>query len=272
MLACKVGSDTVVFQLLHRGASNLDAKDVEGKTSLLYATERDKHNIVTHLLARGADPKLTDGTGATPLIVASKHGFANVVRVLIKKDLALINHADRNGATALWYACHFGNEAVVELLLQAKARPNAVDTQHKTPLITAAEQMHTECRALLLEHPYIVLDAVDREGKTALRYAGETNNLDLVQLLLNKDANPNSRTTIDHTTTLMAASSHGHLRVVDALLNDPDIRVDALVRLDAVAQPQTVDVTALAWIALAHGQERQEADVEAPGRKLAPLL
>jgi ankyrin repeat protein len=235
ILACKVGSETVVFQLLDRGASNLDAKDVLGKTALLYAADIDKHTIVTHLLARGANPNLPDGTGATPLIVASKHGFANAVRVLIKHGLAWINHADRHGATALWYACYYGNETVVEMLLQARARPNYVGTHRKTPIIAAAEQMQTACAKLLLEHPYIVLDAVDHEGKTALRYAGETNNLELVRLLIQTGADLNARTTIDHTTTLMAACSLGHLRIVDELLNDPSIRIDATDYADRTA-------------------------------------
>ena len=114
--------------------------------------------------------------------------------------------------------------------------------------------------ARLLEHPYIVLDAVDREGKTALRYAGETNNLDLVQLLLNKDANPNSRTTIDHTTTLMAASSHGHLCIVDALLNDPDIRVDATDYADRTALYYACPYTAIVEKLVGKGANVQGMD------------
>lgn len=235
ILAAKVGSEAIIFQLLDYGGVSLNAKDILGNTALFYAADRNKHTIVLHLLAHGADPNIPEGTGATPLIVASKHGYADVVRVILKHGKAWVDHRDRHGATALWYSCYYGNEAVVAMLLKHKARINEANTQQKTPLIAAVEQGHDDCAALLLQNPYTLLDAVDFEGKTALRHACETNASYLVKLLVEKGANPNPRTHIDQTTPLMAASSKGYLDIIKILLDHPDIRVNATDHGDRTA-------------------------------------
>lgn len=235
IIAAKRACAAIVFQLLDHGGVHLDAKDLMGKTALLYATEKNAHAIVLHLLARDADPNIPDGTGATPLVVAGKFGHFLVARHLVRDSRTWIDHADKYGATALWYAASNGNEEILELLLQHHARPRMSDSLKKTPLIAATENGHLECVDKLLMDGRIDLEATDNHGKTALRYACELNHIDIVKILVDHGANANARTTIDRVTILMAVSQLGHSQVVEVLLQHCEINLRATDYADRTA-------------------------------------
>jgi ankyrin repeat protein len=51
-------------------ASDIDARDAEGRTALMLATLNGRTDAVTFLLAHGADPRAADAHGTTPLQAA----------------------------------------------------------------------------------------------------------------------------------------------------------------------------------------------------------
>ncbi|TGN18951.1 ankyrin repeat domain-containing protein [Leptospira idonii] len=80
---------------------------------------------VRNLLQRGYNPDLPEDTydRMTPLMVASKEGHDEVVRVLLAFR-ANPNAKSRNGHTALMMAAYNRYPKVVKLLLDAGADPN----------------------------------------------------------------------------------------------------------------------------------------------------
>ncbi|KAL3859728.1 hypothetical protein ACJMK2_009929 [Sinanodonta woodiana] len=78
-----------------------------------------------------------------------------------------------------WYPVHwaasFGHKEAVAYLLDVGASPNSVNADERTPLHIAALRGYPEIIDCLLSHPDTDLNAVDREGKTALDLAEEIN-------------------------------------------------------------------------------------------------
>src|SRR5207249_11679811 len=89
--------------------------------------------------------------------------------------------ANRYGVTPLSLACSNGNAAMIRLLLDARADPNSSDPTGETALMTAAHAGTLEAVTLLLDRGAVV-DARDRTfQQTALMVAVRENHPDLVQ-------------------------------------------------------------------------------------------
>ncbi len=94
---------------------------------------------------------------------------------------------NRYGVTPLSMACLNGNPAMVKLLLEAKADPNADLQGEETPLMTAARTGDLECVRLLLENG-AEIDAIERRGQTALMWAASEGHAEVVKLLIESGA------------------------------------------------------------------------------------
>ncbi|KAH3732454.1 NB-ARC and ankyrin domain protein [Pelomyxa schiedti] len=172
------------------------------------------------LAANGAD-KLDvngrDSDGYTPLCVASRFGYVEVVKALLNApphvpdinaqttrgwtslSLAICSHQDHvaelllktagvdvNASKPLWCACMEGRTHVVKILLACPAIDvNQASTgDEETPLTVACEWGHKEIVRLLLEAPSIDTNkARKRDGATPLVAAILKDHLDIAKLV-----------------------------------------------------------------------------------------
>jgi hypothetical protein len=89
--------------------------------------------------------------GITPLHIAARFGLTEFARGLIEKG-ADIHAADYYGKTPLWWAATEGHAAIIELLVQAGAKPDQEDrVQGLKPLHEAAQENYAEAVRTLLE-------------------------------------------------------------------------------------------------------------------------
>ncbi len=128
--AARDGDVEWVAKLLDAGVSP-DAPDVFGAPPIL--TTRDG-GAATLLLSRGANPRVTDERGETPLMKAAMEGELAYARALVAAGAPL--EAKRPGwdDTALDLAIWTQHEDVAELLRKAGARDVTVTAANGTPL------------------------------------------------------------------------------------------------------------------------------------------
>ena len=133
----------------------------------------------------------TDGTPALHWVV--RVDDVETARLLIKAG-ANVKLADRYGVTPIYLACSNGNAAMVKLLLDAGADANTVDPTGETALMTASKVGDLESVRALLDHRAKV-DAEDPIYKqTALMIAVRENHADVAGLLVERGANVNAQT------------------------------------------------------------------------------
>jgi len=124
MLASSRNDINTVHLLLDRdgGVGHVDARDTQGKTALFIATEYHHLPVIGLLLHANAEPSIPDGSGLTPLIIATSNNDLKIVRQLLKCDSRSIHVNFRQGkTTALAVAAKKGHTKIVmELLIHGE--------------------------------------------------------------------------------------------------------------------------------------------------------
>ena len=188
MLAACEGHQDVVTYMIACGAS-VDKKGLDNQTALHHASERGNLQMVKSLLNAGAkiDETIDYRSRSTPLMLAAREGHQDIVGHLITCG-ANVDKKGLNDQTALHYASERGNLEIVKSLLNAGAKIDEVDYSNRsTPLMLAAREGHQD----IVNHLIICgasVDNKDLSNRTALHFAIERGNLQMVKLLLNAGA------------------------------------------------------------------------------------
>jgi ankyrin repeat protein len=181
MFAALRGDAKMVHALL---AANADPnlRDANGESALLLGAGRGAE-VVSALLAAGADPNLADAEGETPLLVAAA-GHQESVRLLIEGG-ADVDHQDQFGVSALTVAEAAGASRIAELLQAAGASGNLVDRLH-----AAVRENDPEAAKRLVAAGADVNGLDTDRYETPLMTAVRYRRLDLIVFLLEAGADP----------------------------------------------------------------------------------
>jgi uncharacterized sulfatase len=131
-----------LMQMLDKG-TDINTKDEDGRTALMYAAFNGHTAIIQELLNRGAGVDLRDVNGRTALMLASSGPYPDAAKLLLDHG-ADPNLADRDEHfTALMYAAAEGQLEVVKVLLRYHADPKLKDADGDNALIFARNNGHT---------------------------------------------------------------------------------------------------------------------------------
>ncbi|KAI8380957.1 ankyrin repeat-containing domain protein [Radiomyces spectabilis] len=158
-------------------------------------------------------------SAAVRLRQAAKDGNMAAVKRLITQVANIQNPDPDNGYTTLMYAAQHGHLELVEFLLEMGHEEEviSVDNEGITVLMIAAMHNHEEIfYNYVIRYPECI-HAISKNGWTALLYAAENGNANLVNYLLSISAD------IDHVdnegnSALHHASAWGHTTVMELLV------------------------------------------------------
>lgn len=155
-------TDGIFFFNTHRTPlyEATSATDEETKKDVIGSA---RIQTVSVLLQYGADPKIPDLSGRTPLHWSSYYGHTKIAHMLIPKSN--VRAQDDEGVTPIHLASLAGNLEIAQSLVENGADISALDCHLRTPLHYAARNGN---RALI---DYLLLnkanpDAVDDSGDT----------------------------------------------------------------------------------------------------------
>jgi len=214
MTAARVGNLESVKVLLDSGAK-VDTTDATyQQTALMIAVREDRADVVRLLVDRGANVNVQTRTGQTPgwILPNSVPGFGfgkGIIRGGLPADRGS-RYFTPGGLTPLLYAARDGRLEPAKILVAAGANLEQKDPNEITPLIMAISNNHVEVARFLIEKG-AQINVSDWYGRTPLWTAVEVRNMDfdngtfenlvdrepllsIVELLLDKGANPNART------------------------------------------------------------------------------
>lgn len=176
----------------------LNARNDSGRTPLYDACWGERIDIVRILLEAGADSKIFDNDGWSPLYIAARYRCSDITQLLLEKrnwDLGFKEKLD--GRTPLHAAARGGGGETVRHLRAKGAKLDPRDDAGWTPLMTAVMGGEHEEDALreLLEPRNgedLQLETKDEEGRSPLFRAAEDNYWDGVRILVESHAKYNT--------------------------------------------------------------------------------
>lgn len=160
--------------------SNLPTNTIQN-CFLLTAALRSDFAMAKDALEKGADVNARDANGETPLMFASFYGDEALVKELISRG-ADVQAKSRNNGSALTMASYKGNAAIVKLLIDAHADVHALVDDGSSALKLAASKGHYNVVNLLLNAGALP-DIPDGHGVTALEAAKQKHHLDVVRAI-----------------------------------------------------------------------------------------
>ncbi|KAK0398478.1 hypothetical protein QR680_002608 [Steinernema hermaphroditum] len=199
------------------------ARNANGE-SLLMVCARCGHTDMARLILADSEIDDTDNDGWSALLNAAHKGYVQIVRLLLEAGSA-VDQTDLMGWTALMWAVYKNHLPVVEILLDYTAHVNMIDEEDGlTPLIVAAGRGFTDVVQRLLNADAQV-NACDKFGSTALIWASRKGHLPVVELLLNNGAELDA-VGMYSSTALMLATKGNYISVVEAILaREPNVNV-----------------------------------------------
>jgi len=205
---------TVGHSALLIAAASLDA--ITGSDYRLVVESSDHEALGLLLLEHGADVAQADQYGMTPLHYVVEMGKPVLLNALLGKNANpnaqlteglpfrrgdYVGRGAYNGASPFWLAARLGETGMMESLLAAGADPELSSAFGVTPLLVAAGLTQSDARMvaeekLLAAVKMLVVDvgvdinAVDRNGQTAIHGAANVSGNRLIEFLVDHGVDP----------------------------------------------------------------------------------
>lgn len=245
------GNNLEIVKLMVEHGADWTVKNRDGQTALDVARGLARQNMIDYLsdVAAGkvAIPAPT-APGSDPGGDALRSEIArndlDAVRATLARMPAAATSADGWGRTPLFSAMSAKTE-IADALLAQRADPNQVDRDRWRPLHLAAEAGRPDLVQLLLQHQADPNPVSDAGRQTPLYIAAVFGHTEVVKRLLAANANPNLNTS-QGVSALHRAAEYGYIDIVSLLM---------LARADLAAKDQAGKT------ALDYAQKAQRADV-----------
>ena len=153
LFATYLQRNEIALQLMKAGA-NVNAQDKALNSSFLYAGAEGNLEIVKEALKYGANFKVLNRYGGTALIPAAEKGHLEMVRLLVNTPDFPIDHVNRLGWTAIMEAVVLSNGGsvhveIVKSLIEGGVDVNIPDSEGVTVLKHAKTRGFKEIVSLL---------------------------------------------------------------------------------------------------------------------------
>lgn len=191
MIAANEGNVEMVNALRARGA-DINIQNNMGNTALHHVLVNDDYVLLIHLLqVPHRQLNIVNQNGTTPLLAGILNDSVHTVNILLNHHLITheldINRANNDGESPLVLAIFNADLTLLNRLLQVGAivpTNSAFGTPLKLAIITENPALVNR----ILQVPGIDVNFQDEDGESALMAAAVGGNIEIVRLLLAKDA------------------------------------------------------------------------------------
>src|SRR5689334_14287818 len=225
--AATTGNTTIIEKLLKAGADP-ESPNADGQTALMIVARTSNLPAATALLKKKANVNAVEKWhGQTALMWATAEKQPEMVKLLIKHGAdvnarSMVNNWQRQvtaepraqvrppgGLTPLIYASREGCLECVQALVKAKAKLDLPDPEGVTPLIVAIQNFHFDIAKFLIDsganvnkwdfwgrtplYSAVDLNTIPHGGRPDRMSLDATTSEQLIEILLDKGANPNAR-------------------------------------------------------------------------------
>ena len=194
--ASEYGYTSLFFSLLEQDQSLMSKSDTQGNCAIHIATQKGYWNLIYGL--KNEMSRQNKDSGLFPIHYAVQYGRLAIVELMMQLKPEVIYQQDTFEQTPIYYA---KDKKTVELLIEnleenlKKKYFNQGDKDKETPLMSFCKKINVPLVNFLLENR-VMLDVIDKEGKTAFHHASDVvgcDNLPIIQAFIENMADPRAQ-------------------------------------------------------------------------------
>ncbi|OHS98735.1 hypothetical protein TRFO_08746 [Tritrichomonas foetus] len=198
--ACKNGNIEIIEKLIKKSNKILSMQDSKKRTPLHILVKTSNYLAIQYLCEHYLDLllesiKAEDNHNLTPFHYACKKGNCKIATILYQYfGNIVISNESRSIGLSMLYALNSHSMDIVRLLLSFESFSinDIIETsEDQNTLIYACSKNLNDFIQIILEHPKIDYNTIDYNGKTALHYAIENENIAIIEMLLQNSSNIN---------------------------------------------------------------------------------
>lgn len=216
MFASAQGNIEAVRLFLKRGADPNAVHHKVQLTALHLASGSGVVDVCEELIRHSANLEARDNQGWTPLMFCAQEGRLDCLELLLKNG-ADVNAADFAGRNSLMQAARCGFPEIAIRLLEAGANVHAASGWANS-LIVAATEGKTQVGEILLDHGALIDELNLKEGYSALMMAAIGGHQEFVEMLIRRGANVNLVT--EWNVCAMTMAMRGNQESIQTLLKN----------------------------------------------------
>ena len=167
---------------------DVNDRNEEGMTALMFAAENNSPEVVLVLLDAGADANAKDEQDMTALMRAVAKKSSKEIIVMLLDAGADANAKDKENVTALMFAVENNSPEIAQVLLDAGADANAKDKKKRTVLMRAVKKKSSPKLVKMLLGAGADVNAQDEKKRTVLVYAARYSDLEMMKILVDAGA------------------------------------------------------------------------------------
>ena len=215
--AIGTGDCDTVRWLIEKGV-HVNHCDKNGLTAVLYAAQQGHLDVLKLLKERGTNIHVQSEMGSNSIMSAAiGTGDCDTVRWLIEKGVD-VNHCDKNGFTAVLNAAQQGNLDVLKLLKERGANIHVQSEMGRNSIMSAATGTGDCDTVRWLIEKGVDVNHCDKNGLTAVHYAAQKGNLDVLKLLKENGVNIHAQTKMGENSIMAASAGTGDYNTVRWLI------------------------------------------------------
>ncbi|CAF3006428.1 unnamed protein product [Rotaria sp. Silwood2] len=212
-----VSYEAVIRYLIRRGAK-INARDVFDSTPLHHACERNNVQCAEILISERADIEACDRQKMHPLHGASFYGSVDTARLLIEHDADVLA-ADGTGSIPFAHACRNSHYNILNMFFTKFNQHEhfndiiiATDAEHNTLLHLAVASANVQIVELLLSKN-AEPSAKRKDGQTPIHLCSKTDSVEILEKLIQVGGDINDIDS-EHETILHKAAAHNKENVL----------------------------------------------------------
>ncbi|HAX02987.1 MAG: hypothetical protein A2Y45_06100 [Tenericutes bacterium GWC2_34_14] len=169
----------------------IDMVDDKKRSLLHYAVLGSAMDVLTYLLDMDININLADEHGETALFDCARKAKLDISKLLISK-FASVNVENRVGELPIHLAAFKGDLDMIKLLIESGAFLNKKTQEDKLPVHYAIAGGRVDVIPYLLKEGKQNWFLRDAYGNTLLHHAAKTSNVQILDMLLNQNLDPNA--------------------------------------------------------------------------------
>lgn len=171
--------------------THIDMVDEKKKSLLHYAVLGSAMDVIHYVLDMDINVNMTDEHGETALFDCARKAKLDIAKLLINK-FATVNVENRMGELPIHLAAFKGDLAMIKLLIESGSYLNKKTQEDKLPVHYAIAGGRSEAIPFLLKEGKQNWFIRDTYGNTLLHHAAKTSNIQILDMLLNQNLDPNA--------------------------------------------------------------------------------